>query len=76
MFGSESFIGHYQLVKNKIIFLNKPYDNDFIPDTLTIINDKLVMEVDSSGNPILSYGNYFSIEQNKLNLNKPKFKNR
>jgi hypothetical protein len=66
MFGSKTFKGNYDIVGNKVIFLTRPYDNDFIPDTLSIVNDKLVLEFDSSGKPILSFANYFTIEENKI----------
>ncbi|RAU81620.1 hypothetical protein [Pontibacter arcticus] len=66
MFGSKTFKGNYDIVGNKVIFLTRPYDNDFIPDTISIINDKLVLDFDSSGKPILGFANYFTIEDNKI----------
>lgn len=66
MFGSKTFKGNYDIVGNKVIFLTRPYDNDFIPDTISIVNDKIVLDFDSNGKPILGFANYFTIEENKI----------
>ena len=66
MFGETSHKGEYKLDKNKIIFLDKPYDNDFIPDTITIIGDKLIMRHNSTGDPMTDFATYFLISQNNL----------
>ena len=66
MFSHETFNGTYNLTNDKIIFLDKPYDNDFIPDTLTIIGDKIILQFDSSGKPRTDFASFFSIHQNKL----------
>lgn len=39
MLGENKFEGNYKLIDNKIIFLDKHYDNDFIPDTVYIVKD-------------------------------------
>ena len=53
--------GKYKIDKNLIIFDKKPYDNDFLPDTLLIEKNQnaLFMEKDSKGN--------FRTEKNWLN---------
>ncbi len=66
MFGDEWFKGEYELQGNKIIFHDKPYDNDFIPDTVTILDDKLILEFDESGVPNTLFASYFEIEFNAL----------
>ncbi len=58
--------GKYKVEKNKIIFLDKPYDNDFIPDTIYIFDDKIIMELDSLGKPIIKQANHFLIKRNEL----------
>jgi hypothetical protein len=52
MFGfSQTFQGKYIIDNDLIIFSKKPYDNDFIPDTLFLdkSQDALFMENDSNG---------------------------
>ena len=48
---SETIYGQYKIENDLIIFSEKPYDNDFIPDTLFIDKeqDALFMEKDSNG---------------------------
>lgn len=62
----ESFSGNYKFVGNKIIFNDKPYSNDFIPDTVYIIEDKVICQFDSVGNPITHFATYFEIKKNEL----------
>ena len=66
MFDNEEFTGKYNLQGEKLIFLDKHYDNDFIPDTLTIGKDKIYFQFDSSGKPLSNFAAYFTITQNKL----------
>ena len=66
MFGSKTFDGNYKVRGNMIIFLSKPYENDFIPDTIKVAEGKLVWNFDSSGKPVISFANYFTIKTNKL----------
>jgi hypothetical protein len=66
MFSSRDFNGKYKIINDKIIFLDKPYDNDFIPDTLTIRNDKIILRFDKNNNPITDFATYFDITQNQL----------
>ncbi|SFT86986.1 hypothetical protein SAMN04489724_2455 [Algoriphagus locisalis] len=58
---SETYHGKYKIEKDLIIFSEKPYDNDFIPDTLLIDKSQnaLFMEKDSNGD--------FRTEKNWLN---------
>lgn len=67
MFTEQIFKGTYRLQNNKIIFNDKHYDNDFIPDTLTIIEDKIILKFDSNGIPNTDFANYFDIKKNRLN---------
>ena len=66
MFSEQNFKGNYNLVYNKIIFLDKPYDNNFIPDTVTIYNDKIILGFDKESKPITDFATYFDITQNEL----------
>lgn len=64
---SESFKGEYKIENDNIIFFDRPYDSDFIPDTVKIVNDKIILEFDKFGNPDTTFANYFEI---KLNYNR------
>jgi hypothetical protein len=66
IFSSQNFDGKYKILNDKIIFLDKPYDNDFIPDTLTIRNDKIILRFDKNNKPITDFATYFDITQNQL----------
>ena len=66
MFSEQNFKGNYNLVDNKIVFLDKPYDNNFIPDTVTIYNDKIILGFDKESKPITDFATYFDITQNEL----------
>lgn len=63
---SKPLTGEYQVQGNKIIFLDRPYDNDFIGDTVYIIDKKLIIRFDSKGIPDTSFANYFRIDKNEL----------
>lgn len=66
-FGSNEHGGNYKVVKNKIILQNRSEkDNEFIPDTLTVYKNKLIMYYDNNGNSDTSFARYFEIERNKL----------
>lgn len=65
IFDDQKFKGKYKLINDKIIFLDKPYDNDFIPDTVTILEDKIILRF-KNGEPIIDFATYFNIEQNNL----------
>jgi len=60
----EKFSGDYLLDSNKIIFLDRPYDNNFIPDTIYIYDDKIVLN-HVLAKPDTSFANYFNIRLNK-----------
>ncbi len=63
---SKPFTGIYKVQGNRIIFLDRPYDNEFIGDTVYIINNKLIVQFDSKGLPDTSFANYFRIDKNEL----------
>jgi hypothetical protein len=66
LFSEERFEGKYTLEADRIIFLDRPYDSDFIPDTLTIWQDKLVLAFDADGQPDLGFARYFQIQKNTI----------
>ena len=66
MFSQQNFRGKYKLERNKIIFLNKPYDNNLIPDTVTILSDKIILKFNEDKQPVTDFATYFDITQNKL----------
>ncbi len=66
IFSKEMFKGKYKISNNKIIFLDKPYDNNLIPDTVTIIKDKIILEFNRKGEPVTDFATYFEIKQNHL----------
>ena len=65
IFREKKFSGKYKIDGNKIIFLARPYDADFIPDTLTMYQDKLLLKF-NEGEPVLEYAPCFIIKQNRL----------
>jgi Na+/proline symporter len=65
MFSEQTFKGDYRLVDNKIVFKDRPYDNDFIPDTLVIVGDKIICRFDKSGNAVTDFATYFDIKKNE-----------
>jgi len=65
MFGRvETIKGKYKIENDKIIFFDQPYDNDFIPDTITIIEDKIILKFDDKGEPVTSFATFFDILSN------------
>jgi hypothetical protein len=66
MFNEDVYKGNYHIVDNKIIFEDERYSNDFIPDTLTIIGDKLIVRFDENGNPVKDFATYFDIKKNEI----------
>lgn len=66
MFNEDVYKGNYHIVDNKIIFEDERYSNDFIPDTLTIIGDKIIVRFDKNGNPIKDFATYFDIKKNEI----------
>lgn len=71
MFNEDVYKGSYLIINNQIIFKDKRYSNDFIPDTLTIIGDKIIVRFDKNGNPITDFATYFDIKRNQIK-NAPK----
>jgi hypothetical protein len=62
MFGfTWKFKGKYKLDGNKIVFLSRPYDNDFIPDTVSIVDDKIILKFDKNGRPCTEQATFFQI---------------
>ena len=68
---SEKFTGKYTIDDNKIIFINRPTDNGFIPDTVYIIENKIIIKFNTAGEPDTSFANYFRIDKNELKKNVP-----
>ena len=62
VFTENIFTGEYKLEDNKIIFLEKRYNNDFIPDTVQIIGDKIILKFDKEGKPITEFATFFQID--------------
>lgn len=67
MFGEDIYKGNYKLLGNKIIFLDKHYDNDFLPDTVFIIEDKIILKFDKNGQANTDFASFFQIESSELN---------
>lgn len=67
---SESIKGRYFIRKDSIFFLDKPYSNDFIPDTVIIDNDKSAIffrkNNDGEFSREKSFVNYFEINYKEL----------
>ncbi|WP_188460432.1 hypothetical protein [Marivirga lumbricoides] len=61
----EAFTGKYQIDGTRIIFLDEPYDNDFIPNTVDIYNDKIILNGDIN-KPDTSFAQFFDIQLNLL----------
>jgi hypothetical protein len=62
LFSTQVYSGKYVRNNEKIIFLSRPYDNDFIPDTVNIINDKIILRT-VNGVPDTSFASYFQIQR-------------
>jgi len=65
-FTDETYTGYYEMKNNKIIFKDKHYDNEFIPDTITIIEDKIILKFDEEGKPVTEFASYFDIKKNRI----------
>lgn len=61
----EEFTGKYEVLENRIVFLNRPYDNDFIPDTVDIYKDKIILN-GNINKPDTSFARFFEIHLNLL----------
>jgi len=66
IFNDQNFKGKYKLLNDKIIFLDKPYDNNFIPDTVTINTNKIILRFDQDNQPVTDFATYFDITENHL----------
>lgn len=66
LFTEQIFKGNYQLFGSKLIFKDKPYADDFIPDTLTIVEDKIICRFDKNGYAVTDFATYFDIKRNEL----------
>jgi signal transduction histidine kinase len=62
----ETFRGNYKLIGNKIIFLDRHFSNEMMPDTLTIVGDKVILNFNKNGIPDTSFARYFDIERNRI----------
>ena len=70
--GFEDFEGYYSILNNKIIFHSKTCDNLFIPDTIRIWKNYLILD-NKSSIPDTTYSRFgisshFKIYKNELNL--------
>lgn len=66
LFSEKIYKGNYQLIGNKIIFKDKRDDNNFIPDTVSIVGDKIIIRFDNNGQPITDFARYFDIKKNEI----------
>lgn len=66
LFSEKIYKGNYQLIGNKIIFKDKRDDNNFIPDTVSIVGDKIIIRFDKNGQPITDFARYFDIKKNEI----------
>jgi hypothetical protein len=66
IFSNTTYKGKYKMLGNKIVFLDKPSQNGFIPDTVLILGDKIIMSYNENGKADTGYGNYFRIFENNL----------
>ncbi len=71
MFGySEEYRGKYELKGDTIIFLNRPYENNFIPDRVLINHADSAIYINKLKNgefdQTRSFVNYFRIDLNEL----------
>jgi hypothetical protein len=72
LFSDKTFNGNYKLLKDMIVFLDRPYDNDKIPDTVTILKDKIILKFEKNGEPNTDFANYFTIRLNRLQTDSSK----
>jgi hypothetical protein len=66
---TETYSGAYKISGNQIVFIDKPYNNNFIPDTIWIMNNKIVLSFDENEKANLGFAQYFDIEMNHIKLN-------
>lgn len=64
MFGTKEFKGQYEISEDTIKFLDKPYDNNFIPDKVYIFEDKIIFNIKKIDT---SFASFFKVR--KCNLN-------
>ena len=69
VFTEDTYTGKYELIGNKIIFLDERYSNDFIPDPVQIVEDKIILKFDIKGNPVTDFATFFQINKNKTLYN-------
>jgi hypothetical protein len=63
VFSEQVYKGNYIMLNNKIIFKDKRDDNNLIPDTLTIIGNKIILHFDKNGKPVTDFARYFDIDK-------------
>jgi len=61
------FDGKYEIQNSEIIFNDKPYSNDFIPDTVFIYEDKIYLRRNKEGQPD-EFANYFQVTKSSLDF--------
>lgn len=70
----ELFKGRYKIENEKLIFIDRPYDSYFIPDTVYFVDKKIILHFNSDGKPDTSFANFFRIDNNKLQISNSKVK--
>ena len=68
LFTEDYFYGRYKIAGNQIIFLDKRYSNDYIPDTVTIVGDKIILRFED-GKPVTDFATFFDIKKNEIKTN-------
>jgi hypothetical protein len=61
------FLMEYEIQNSEIIFNDKPYSNDFIPDTVFIYEDKIYLRRNKEGQPD-EFANYFQVTKSSLDF--------
>jgi len=64
LFGfTEKITGKYKIKNDKIYFLSKKHYNELIPDTVTIIHDKIILKYNQDGQPCTDYASFFQLKK-------------
>jgi c-di-AMP phosphodiesterase-like protein len=64
-FGSDKFEGKYVIKNDTLIFLDKPYDNDYVPRKLLIKTDRIIPIFTDS---LSKHQYFFKITKNEIKL--------
>lgn len=66
---NEVFEGKYQFTGDTVIFLDPPYDNDFIPTKVVLHGNKLILRTMGDGKIDTSFASYFEVLKNEITEN-------